>query len=122
MAKNVWERSSEFLHPYVRFLVDSIATIRDYIRDRAWTRAARYLYWFISYLDPHIKEKLKDDRAKLRAILDGSLRYTEDVFQEILDNVMDELHKEGYFAGAKHKIIYVGGQKKALEEIEIPEL
>ena len=111
LAKNVWQRDSEFLHPYIRFLVDSISTIRDYIRDKSWIRAARYLYWFISYLDPHIKDKLKDERNKLKAILRGYANFTEDDFQEILDTVMDELHKEGYFAGAKHKIIYIGEEE-----------
>jgi len=56
--KSTWERTTEFLHPYVSFLVSGIQTLREDIRNKQWSKAARYLYWFIPYLDPEIKEKL----------------------------------------------------------------
>jgi len=98
----------------VYFLVDSIKTIRDYIEQRRFLRAATYLYWFISYLDPSIKQKLQPARHRLKEIMEGREQGNLDEFTAILDTVMEELHKEGYFAAAKHKIIYVGKQKGKL--------
>lgn len=113
-TRNVWQRDSQFIHPYVYFLVDSIKTIRDYIEQRRFLRAATYLYWFISYLDPSIKQKLQPARRRLKEIMEGREQGNLDEFTAILDTVMEELHKEGYFAAAKHKIIYVGKQKGKL--------
>jgi len=53
-------------------------------------------------------------------MLEGTVPFSQDFFEKILDKIMDELHKQGYFAGAKHKIIYVGKEKG--EVVEIPEV
>ena len=109
--KSTWERTTEFLHPYVSFLVSGIQTLREDIRNKQWSKAARYLYWFIPYLDPEIKEKLSAEQKKLKEMLEGTIPFSQDSFEKILDKIMDELHKQGYFAGAKHKIIYVGSEE-----------
>lgn len=120
MSKHSWERTTEFLHPYVSFLVSGIETVREDIRNKNWAQAVRYLYWFIPYLDPNIKEKLREKRLLLKKMLNGTASPDADVLDDVLNAIMDELHREGYFAGAKHKIIYIG--KESAAQVEIPEM
>jgi hypothetical protein len=113
-TRQYWSRNADFIHPYIGFLVNSIMLIRDLTRLKL-TKAASFLYEFTFYLDPDIKRKLEHERKELREFIKGTQVLSDDRFFEILDAVMSELHKAGYFAGAKLKTIFVG------KETMIPE-
>lgn len=90
-----------FIHPYTQFLVHNINDIYDSIKAGTLTEALKKLYWFIAFLDPTIKNKLKPEVEWMEEVFKNVNLLTRDRFEECLRKVMDALHDEGYFLAAK---------------------
>lgn len=100
-----------FTHPYTNFLTDSLHLIRDDFYTLAYSSAAHKLLWLIPFLDTSIKRKLKDERETLWFIELNPQATDKTVLYGILNKIMSQLHKAGYFSGAKIREIYVGSEK-----------
>jgi hypothetical protein len=108
--QSYWDRQHEFIHPFISFLVSGISEMRNLEARHNSLELLYYLNQFVIYLDPEIKKGLASDRQAMADMLVGKKAYTEGDVLKIVENVMDALHKAGYFAGARFKTVEIGGE------------
>ena len=90
-----------FIHPYTAFLVRNLQDIYDTIKAGVLTGATKKIYYFIKFLEPDIKKNLAKEIKFMEDSFQNVRLLTEERFNRLLDGLLDELHKAGYFEAAK---------------------
>jgi len=91
------EENFKLNNPLIFFLVRNISIICDHLNNNNTTYARRRLRNLVDFLDPTIKEALKDDIAALKRDV-FPMRTVDSEYDRILNNIIDALYKAGYFS------------------------
>jgi hypothetical protein len=111
-------KEKPFIHPFVFFIVQyGVEDVITSIKNHDVNAAIESLYFFLTAVDPEIKEGLSEEIKTLEAIRQGQLTTKTDALViTIMNKVYDKLHGAGYFLAAKMR---PPTREKSMKEIEV---
>jgi hypothetical protein len=87
----------QFSNPLIAFLVRNVSFICDCMNTNRTINARKRMTTLINFLDPKIKEALKDDIAALKQGVHGKA-LSDSEYDRILNSIIDKLYEAGYFS------------------------
>jgi len=91
------EKNFQFSNPLVFFLVKNISIICENLNTNNTVYARKRLQNLVTFLDPTIKEALKDDITALRKGV-FTRQSVDSEYDRILNNIVNALYEAGYFS------------------------
>jgi len=111
------ERRQPFIHPFNFYIVTYgvEAFHKAFVEDR-YIDAVQNLYVFVGWLEPEIRDRLKNEIVELESMMMNQKRVNPVRLRQIQLKISSLLHKAGYFEQAKVRRVSIEDFQNLEEE------